>query len=263
MAVAVYGAYPAFAVITNWTSGIWLDANALKWFVCDTEAELPNPAVVSEGSQVYCKDTHHTYIQTAGAWVDPTPIALPYSALTGVPSTFAPIIGGGATQACAGNDSRLSDARTPTTHAASHKTGGSDTIKLDEFAAPTDVTTLNASTSAHGLMQKYPGGTTTFLRADGAFATPAGGGGSAVITTATLAMPYASRLQRITVVDANVSGSSKILLSAAGIPETSENSGDAVECLALTAIPGAGSFEVCASFMTPVGGSFPVNYTIG
>lgn len=39
-----------------------------------------------------------------------------YGDLSGIPSTFAPIIGGGATQACAGNDARLSDARTPTAH---------------------------------------------------------------------------------------------------------------------------------------------------
>jgi len=69
-------------------------------------------------------------------------------------------------------DSRLSDSRTPTSHAASHKSAGGDAIKLDELAATTDVTTLDASTAAHGLMMKYPGGTTNFLRADGSFAAP-------------------------------------------------------------------------------------------
>ena len=54
----------------------------------------------------------------------------------------------------AGNDSRFTDARTPTAHATSHKSGGTDAIKLDELAAPTDVTTLNASTTAHGLAPK-------------------------------------------------------------------------------------------------------------
>lgn len=72
-----------------------------------------------------------------------------YSSLTGIPATFA-----------------------PSTHAVNHKSGGSDTIKLDELAAPTDITTLDASTSAHGLMMKYPGGTTNFLRSDGTFAAP-------------------------------------------------------------------------------------------
>jgi len=37
-------------------------------------------------------------------------------------------IGTGAQQACAGNDARLSDARTPTAHTASHKHGGADEV---------------------------------------------------------------------------------------------------------------------------------------
>lgn len=68
----------------------------------------------------------------------------------------------------------LGDAQTPLAHKANHQSGGSDAIKLDDLAAPDDNTDLNASTSAHGLMQKYPGGSTNFLRADGTFAAPAG-----------------------------------------------------------------------------------------
>jgi hypothetical protein len=71
--------------------------------------------------------------------------------------TFAPSYGSSANTVCQGNDTRLSDARTPTAHATSHKSGGADAVKLDELAAPTDVTTLNASTSAHGLMPKGDG----------------------------------------------------------------------------------------------------------
>jgi hypothetical protein len=47
--------------------------------------------------------------------------------------------------------------------------------KLDDFAAPDDNTDLNATTGAHGLLPKLGGGTTDFLRADGAWAPPAGG----------------------------------------------------------------------------------------
>lgn len=72
----------------------------------------------------------------------------------------------------ADTDSRLTDARTPTAHATSHKSGGSDAIKLDELAVPTDVTTLNATTSLHGLLPKLGGGTTNFLRADGTWSAP-------------------------------------------------------------------------------------------
>ena len=39
-------------------------------------------------------------------------------------------------------------------HATRHKSGGADAIKLDELAAPTDVTTLDASTTLHGLAPK-------------------------------------------------------------------------------------------------------------
>jgi hypothetical protein len=86
-------------------------------------------------------------------------------------------LGTSGTSACAGNDTRLTNSRTPTVHATTHKSGQADVIKLDELGAPTDITTLNASISAHGLMQKYPGGTTNFLRADGTFAAPPTGSG--------------------------------------------------------------------------------------
>jgi hypothetical protein len=55
------------------------------------------------------------------------------------------------------------------------QSGGAQAIKLDDLATPDDNTDLNASTSAHGLLKKLPGDTTTFLRADGSFATPASG----------------------------------------------------------------------------------------
>jgi hypothetical protein len=65
----------------------------------------------------------------------------------------------------------------PSAHASNHASGGSDAVKLDDLSAPDDNTDLDASTSKHGLMMKYPGGTTNFLRADGTFAAPPGGSG--------------------------------------------------------------------------------------
>jgi len=47
-----------------------------------------------------------------------------------------------------------------------------------------DVTTDNVTTSAHGFCPKLPGGTSTFFRADGAWAAPSGGGGSSNIGAA-------------------------------------------------------------------------------
>jgi len=63
-------------------------------------------------------------------------------------------------------------------HASTHKSGGSDPIKLDELAAPTDVTTLNVSTSAHGLTPKLPNDATKYLDGSGAYSVPAGSGGA-------------------------------------------------------------------------------------
>ena len=97
-----------------------------------------------------------------------------YASLDG--SALVPIAqlptGSTSSTVCIGNDSRLSDARTPTAHATSHKSGGTDAIKLDELSAPTDVTTLNASTTAHGLLRKLDGSTSNFLRGDGTWAAP-------------------------------------------------------------------------------------------
>jgi len=70
-----------------------------------------------------------------------------------------------------------SSARTPTSHASSHQSGGGDSIKLDDLASPDDNTDLNASTSAHGLLRKLDGTTSNFLRGDGTWATPSGGSG--------------------------------------------------------------------------------------
>ena len=78
-----------------------------------------------------------------------------YSALTGIPSTFAPIIGSTATTAVAGNDSRLTDARTPTSHthgvADLTATGTRDSTTFlrgdNTWAAPTVATPANVLTT--------------------------------------------------------------------------------------------------------------------
>lgn len=67
----------------------------------------------------------------------------------------------------------------PSAHATSHKTGGSDAIKLDELSAPTDITTLNASASAHGLLPKLSNASTDFLNGTGAFSVPPGAAAAA------------------------------------------------------------------------------------
>jgi len=76
----------------------------------------------------------------------------------------------------AGLSGLLADNQNPVAHNTSHQSGGGDAIKLDDLAAPDDNTDLNSTVSAHGLLPKLGGGTTNFLRADGAWAAPGGGG---------------------------------------------------------------------------------------
>lgn len=70
---------------------------------------------------------------------------------------------------------------TPDPHAASHQSGGSDAIKLDDLAAPDDNTDLNVSETKHGLTPKLPGGTDKYLRGDGTWATIAGASGTPIM----------------------------------------------------------------------------------
>lgn len=67
------------------------------------------------------------------------------------------------------------DDTTVAVHASTHKSAGDDSIKLDELAAPDDNTNLDFSTSAHGLVPKGTG-VGKFLKDDGTWDTPAGGG---------------------------------------------------------------------------------------
>jgi hypothetical protein len=106
-----------------------------------------------------------------------------YTNVTGTPTVPAPssttpamdgtaAIGTGTTYAR--NDhvhpsdtSRMAVGAAPTAHATSHKSGGSDAIALDTLAVPTDITTLNAATTQHGLLPKLSGTVTQYLTGNG------------------------------------------------------------------------------------------------
>ena len=86
----------------------------------------------------------------------------------------------------ASNDSRLSDARTPTAHthtlsnitdagsiAARNTVSGADINSITESKITfTDITTNNVTTSLHGFVPKAPNNTTQFLRGDATWAVP-------------------------------------------------------------------------------------------
>jgi hypothetical protein len=105
----------------------------------------------------------------------------------------SPALGTSGSTACAGDDSRLSDARTPTAHSTSHKNGGSDEVaaaspaanaipkagagsKLDKGWVP-DFLASGASHASGGVPD--PGasaGTTKYLREDSSWQVPPSGG---------------------------------------------------------------------------------------
>ena len=113
---------------------------------------------------------------------DGAPIA--YANLTGAPALGtgagynAPASGNASSgQVVLGSDTRLTNARAPTSHATTHEAAGSDAIPLDTLAAPTDNTNLNVSPSAHGLAPKLTNTATKYLRDDGTWVTPPGSTG--------------------------------------------------------------------------------------
>jgi hypothetical protein len=98
-------------------------------------------------------------------------------------------------------------------HASRHQSGGSDSIKLDDLAAPDDNTDLNVSISSHGLMPKLPN-TAQRYRGDGDWATPAFdvvfpfGDGSAVLVgqQVNYKIPMASKIVAAEVTSRDATG---------------------------------------------------------
>jgi hypothetical protein len=84
---------------------------------------------------------------TSGALTTAATIAA--SAVTGLPTA-----GTGSTNYCAGNDSRLSDSRTPTSHASSHASGGADAITPSSIGAAASSHTHAASDIASGTLSQ-------------------------------------------------------------------------------------------------------------
>lgn len=86
-----------------------------------------------------------------------------------------PIIGAGATQAVAGNDARLTDARTPSTHKTSHATGGSDALAAADIGAAAAAKFIAGAGALTGPAAPLTIGTAA-ANATGDFATATQGG---------------------------------------------------------------------------------------
>lgn len=98
-----------------------------------------------------------------------------------------------------------------------------------------------------GLPQQLQAGDTLF------------GAGGASITETVVVAPYGSMLARVTVVDAAISPSSKIIVDWGAVTDFDEN--DPETCpVSMRAIPGTGQFDVVLSAMRPFGGALRLNY---
>lgn len=152
-------------------------------FVEDGTVNAASGFVNTNTSAITIGTTSITYTQFSGAGEISAGIAMSKSG-----NTLNVDLGTSSDSAAAGNDSRLSDARTPTAHATSHQSGGSDAIKLDDLATPDNNTDLNVSTSRHGLTPILPNDATKYLDGTGAYTVPAGSSGASQAFALTVAL---------------------------------------------------------------------------
>jgi hypothetical protein len=84
------------------------------------------------------------------------------------------------------------------------------------------------------------------------------------VRSAVVNVPYSARgSYSATVVDADVSSSTRIIASLATLPETAENGGDAGADLSVQALAGAGSITFLFSGFAYFGGPWTINYQLG
>jgi collagen type VII alpha len=122
-------------------------------------------------------------------------VTVTYADLASIPSTFA-----------------------PSAHAVNHKSGGSDVIALDTLGATTDITTLNSSTTAHGLLPKLSNVATQFLNGTGGWTVPtaSAAGVYTTATTASFTIPAAAATVAIAITSATWGKVGQLILISDG-----------------------------------------------
>lgn len=141
------------------TPGVWNDAGQIQGPAGPTGPQGPAGATGPQGPPGPVGEQGPTGPQGPQGPQGPAgPTSIVWGAVTGKPTSF-----------------------NPTAHAARHKRGGSDQIRLDEFADPTDNTNCDATTTRHGLLPKLDGSASKFLAGDGTWQTPPSAGSGDVV----------------------------------------------------------------------------------
>lgn len=122
------------------------------------------------------------------------------------------------------------------------------------------------ATTATGLNFTGAGVTASGTGATKIINIPGGGAGSVTQTAVTLSgIPYDSQYAEVTVVDAAIGATSKVIVGWGNITDADENTPD-LDDVKFDAVPSAGSMVVRISTrdMTDrLGGSYKINYLIG
>lgn len=138
------------------------------------------------------------------------------------------------------------------------------TGNVEDLTGTQATTLLDTFTSAlKGLAPASGGGTTNFLRADGTWAAPAGGGGGGLGGVATITLP----IQRgqfeheETVAAVGVTASNRIILGLAPCADDEENCPETLDIQTFTAVPGTDTITITAAFSQPCSGPVKFNWS--
>lgn len=96
----------------------------------------------------------------------------------------------------------------------------------------------------------------------GTVVIPGGGGGGATATRVVVALPTPDRVSHtVTVVDATVTATSKVLVWLSGLIDSDPNS-NMEDSIVLKAFAGSGSFLAQIESRLPIGGNISIDYVV-
>ena len=223
--------------ITAISSGTTPPPTTSQYILSAVDAALPNSRVVTNTTEV-------TWDTTTAGQLKANVGAIAESKVTNLTTDLAARV----------LSTRLINTTAPLT-------GGGD-LSADRTLAITDFVASGAS-HARGAVPD-PGavaGATKFLREDATWATPPGGGGGNTATAVVVTAPYTgAQAITVTVTDAAISSTSKILLGWGAVLDTDDNTPE-MDMVSFFAIPSTGSMALTLSGPS-LGGNYRLNYQV-